>query len=267
MEFFTLINGLQIPALGSGTNTFAKTDRVYDGNTKEICSAIEVGYRLFDTAEAYDNEEAVGAGVIESGVGRENMFICTKMSSRLERPMTRADVSAAIERSLTRLKTDYIDLYLLHFPRKDPAETAELWKGFEEAYGKGILKAIGTCNFRAEQLEALLDVCKIPPMVNQVRCNPDDWNSAAVECAQKNGVYPMAWAPLTFDEKHRELLAVVGARRQKTWAQVILRYQYQRGVITIPKSHSVEHQKSNLDIFDFVLTDTEMAEISALQGI
>ena len=264
MEYFTLANGLRIPAVGSGTNTFAKTDRVYNGSTKEICSAIEAGYRFFDTAEAYGNEEAVGNGVIESGVGRENVFLCTKMSSRQERPMGREDAAAAIKRSLDKLKTDHIDLYLLHFPRKDPKETEEIWKGFEEAYRNGILKAIGVCNFQPEQLEGLLAACEIPPMVDQVRINPDDWNLKAVECAQKNGVFPMAWAPLTFDARHRDPLTAIGAHYNKTWAQVILRYQYQRGVITIPKSHSFEHQKANLDIFDFALTDPEMAEISAL---
>lgn len=264
MEYFTLANGLRIPAVGSGTNTFAKTERVYNGSTKEVCSAIEAGYRFFDTAEAYGNEEAVGNGVIESGVGRKNILLCTKMSSRNERPMGREDAAAAIERSLSKLKTDYIDLYLLHFPRKDPAETAEIWKGFEEAYRKGILKAIGVCNFQPRQLEELLAVCDIPPMVDQVRCNPDDWNNAAVSCAQKNGIYPMAWAPLTFDAKHRTVLETIGTRYSKTWAQTMMRYQYQRGVITIPKSHSFEHQKANLDIFDFALTDSEMAEISVL---
>ena len=264
MEYFTLANGLRIPAVGSGTNTFAKTEREYNGSTKEICSAIEAGYRFFDTAEAYGNEEAVGNGVIESGVGRENVFLCTKMSSRQERPMDREDTAAAIERSLAKLKTDHIDLYLLHFPRKDPKETEEIWKGFEEAYRKGMLKAIGVCNFQPEQLEGLLAACEIPPMVDQVRCNPDDWNTAAVTCAQKNGVLPMAWAPLTFDARHREPLAEIGARYNKTWAQTMLRYQFQRGVITIPKSHSFEHQKADLDIFDFALTDAEMVEISAL---
>jgi diketogulonate reductase-like aldo/keto reductase len=264
MEYFTLSNGLRIPAVGSGTNSFAKTDRVYNGSTKEVCSAIQAGYRFFDTAEGYGNEEAIGSGVIESGVGREAMFLCTKMSKREERPMTREDTAAAIERSLAKLKTDYIDLYLLHFPREDPAETAEIWKGFEEAYRKGTLKAIGVCNFQPEQLEALLSVCEVPPMVDQVRCNPDDWNAAAVACAQKNGGYRMAWGPLRFDAKHREPLAAIGARYGKTWAQTVLRYQYQRGVITIPKSHSFEHQKENLDLFDFALTEAEMTEIAAL---
>lgn len=103
MEYFTLSNGLRIPAVGSGTNTFAKTDRVYNGSTTEVRSAIKAGYRLFDTAEAYENEEAVGNGVIESSVGRENVFLCTKMSSRQERQMGRDDACAAIERSLSSL--------------------------------------------------------------------------------------------------------------------------------------------------------------------
>lgn len=264
MEYFTLSNGLKIPAVGSGTNTFAKTDNVYDGHTTEVVSALEAGYRFFDTAEGYRNEEAIGSGVIESGVPRSEVFLCTKMSNREERVLGPEDTVASVERSLAKLKTDYIDLYLLHFPRPTPEETAAVWEGFEACYEKGILKAIGVCNFQPEQLERLIADSRIPPMVLQVRRNPETWNVDAIECAKRNGLIPMAWGPLRFDEKYRPALQEIGAKYGKNWAQTILRYHFQTGCVTIPKSHSFAHQKENLDIFDFALTDAELAAIAAL---
>lgn len=262
MEFFVLSNGVKIPAIGSGTNSFAKTDGVFNGDTKEVLSAIEAGYRFFDTAESYRNEEAIGNGIIESGIGRENIFITTKMATRSEKPLGRAETVAAIERSLTKLKTDYIDLYLIHFPWDKQEEEKEVWATFEEFYNKGILKAIGVCNHMPADLDFLLNNCTVKPMVNQVKCNPDNWNTDAIEFSQKNGVVPMAWGPLKFSEELRAPIEEIGNRYGKTWAQTILRYQFQRGVISIPKSHSFEHQKANLDIFDFELTEEEMNAIA-----
>ena len=264
METFTLSNGLAIPATGSGTNTFAKTDKVYNGSTAEICSAIAAGVRMFDTAEAYRNEEAVGNGVIESGVGRENVFLCTKMSIREERPMDGADAAAAIERSLAKLKTDYIDLYLLHFPRDDMGETAAIWEGFEEYCRRGVLKSIGVCNFNPEQLEYLIAHSAVSPMAVQVRCGPGNWNRPIVDCAKANGAVPMAWGPLRFDAEYREPLGRIGEKYGKSWAQTILRYQFQQGVVTIPKSHNPAHQKQNLEIFDFALSAGDCAAVAEL---
>lgn len=262
MQYFTLSNGVKIPAVGSGTNSFAKTDGVFNGSTKEVISAIEAGYTFFDTAESYRNEEAVGDGIIESGVGRENIFVATKMATRSEKPLGRNDAVAAIERSLNKLKTDYIDLYLIHFPWEKRDEEKEVWETFEEYYRKGVLKAIGVCNHMPDDLEFLIKNCEIKPMVNQVKCNPDEWNKAAVDFSQANGIIPIAWGPLKFAAEHRPPIEEIGRKYGKTWAQTILRYHFQRGVISIPKSHSFEHQKENLDIFDFELTPDEMRIIA-----
>ncbi len=264
MQYFTLSNNITIPVTGSGTNSFAKVNKEYTGDTKEVRSAVKAGYRFFDTAEGYRNEEAIGKGIAESGIDRKEFFLCTKMSKREERPMNREDVQEALQRSLQKLHTNYIDLYLLHFPREDMEETAELWKGFEEAYTKGCVRSVGICNFNREQLSYLLDHCVIPPMVLQVKCNPEEWNTEVIRYAKVHGILPMAWGPLRFGPEYREPLTAIGAKYGKTWAQVILRYHYQNGVITIPKSHSYEHQVQNLDIFDFELNDQEMKQIAEL---
>ena len=266
MEYFTLANGLQIPAIGSGTNSFAKVGGMlgasYDGHTDEMLSAIRAGYRFFDTAESYGNEEAVGAGIIESGIGRENIFIATKMRTRLrgqEGPFSwkPEDAEAAIARSLKKLQTDYIDLYLIHHPWGNPEETAAVWKVLEEYLDKGILKAIGVSNFEISDLEPLLEGCRIKPMVNQIKISPDKPNEEIVSFCQANGIIPMAWGPLKF-EADKAPLEETGKKYGKNWAQVVLRRNYQRGIISIPKSHSFEHQKANLDIFDFELTEEEL---------
>ena len=261
MENIRLANGVEIPAIGSGTNSFAKVDGKYDGHTDEVVSAIKAGYRFFDTAESYGNEEAVGNGIIESGIGRENIFISTKMRTRImgqegDPSWKPEDAVAAIERSLAKLKTDYIDLYLIHMHWGNDEEVAAIWKVFEEYYEKGVLKAIGVSNFTIENLEYLLAHCNIKPMVNQVKIAPGKANTELVEFCRANGIVPMAWGPLKFDEDKTEL-EKIAAKYGKNWAQVVLRRNFQKGIVSIPKSHSFEHQKENLDIFDFELTEEE----------
>ena len=262
MENLKLANGVEIPAIGSGTNSFAKVDGKYDGQTDEVVSAIKAGYNFFDTAESYGNEEAVGNGIIESGVGRENIFIATKMRTKQfgqEGPYHNSpeDAKAAIERSLAKLKTDYIDLYLIHMPWDNNEEAAAVWKVLEEYYKKGVLKAIGVSNFTVEDLQYLLDHCEVKPMINQVKIAPGKPNEEIVEFCQANGIVPMAWGPLKFDADKTEL-EKIGAKYGKSWAQVVLRRNFQRGIVSIPKAHSFDHQKANLDIFDFELTDEEV---------
>ena len=266
MEYFTLANGLKIPAVGSGTNSFAKvTTEVgskYDGHTDEVVSCIKAGYNFFDTAESYGNEEAVGNGIIESGIGRENIFISTKMRTRImgqegDPSWKPEDAVAAIERSLAKLKTDYIDLYLIHMHWGNDEEVAEIWKVFEEYYRKGVLKSIGVSNFTIENLQYLLGHCEIRPMVDQVKIAPGKANEELVAFCQANDILPMAWGPLKFDED-KAPFAAIGEKYGKNWAQVVLRRNYQKGIVSIPKSHSFEHQKANLDIFDFELTEEEL---------
>ena len=268
METFILNNGHAVPVLGSGTNSFAKTDGKYTGDTKDVLSAIRAGYRFFDTAEGYGNEEAIGKGIKESGIPREEFFITTKMATRKwgsdEEPhQNRETAREAIERSLKKLDTTYIDLYLIHMPWGNKEEAREVWDELTVWYEKGILRNIGVSNFTKDDMEDLLAYCRIRPAVNQIRINPDNKNEEMTEYLQEQGIVPMAWGPLRF-EKGREDLSEIGEKYGKNWAQVILRYNFQKGFISIPKSHSFEHQKSNLEIFDFELTDEEMKRIEEL---
>ena len=268
MEYFRLANGLEIPAIGSGTNSFAKVKgevgSTYDGHTDEVLSAIRAGYRFFDKAETYGNEEAIGNGIIESSIGRENIFISTKMRTRIMGQDTASwkpeDAVAAIDRSLVKLKTDYIDLYLIHMPWGNDEEAAEIWKVLEDHYDRGVLKSIGVSNFTTDDLQYLLDHCRIRPMVNQVKIAPGRENEEMVEFCKANGIIPMAWGPLGF-EKDKAPIQAIGEKYGKSWAQVVLRRNFQKGIVSIPKSHSFEHQKANLEIFDFELTDEEISQI------
>lgn len=261
MQTFELANGLKMPVIGTGTNTFAKTDGKYDGHTDEVVSAIKAGYRLIDTAESYGNEEAVGLGIRESGIPREEFFICTKMRTKAPGKdsvsLKPQDAVDAIERSLKKLGTDYLDLYLIHMPWGNPEETAEVWKVFEEYYEKGVLRAIGVSNFGIDDLTALMSSCRIKPMADEVKIAPGSENEELVGFMQKNGILPIAWGPLKFEEG-RDELAAVGEKYSKSWAQVVLRRNLQKGIVSIPKSHSFEHQKENLDVFDFELTDEDL---------
>ncbi|MBQ1377075.1 MAG: aldo/keto reductase [Lachnospiraceae bacterium] len=268
MLTFTMNNGNQIPAVGSGTNSFAKTDGVYTGDTKDVVSAIRAGYRFFDTAESYGNEEAVGKGIKESGIPRDEFFICTKMATRKrgsdEPPHhSRETAREAVERSLKKLDTDYIDLYLIHMPWDNKEEAREVWAQLEDYYREGVLKNIGVSNFTIDDLSDLLAHCEIPPVVDQVRINPESKNTELIAYLKENNILPMAWGPLRF-EQGRDVLTAIGEKYGKNWAQVILNYNCRKGYISIPKSHSFEHQKSNLEIFDFELTEEEIRTIDEL---
>ena len=268
MEYFILNDGNAIPALGSGTNTFGKQDGVYTGDTKEVVSAIRTGYRFFDTAESYGNEETIGTGILESGVERREIYISTKLKTR-GRDGETVEVSpeaaeAAIARSLAKLRTDYIDLYLIHHPIEDEGLLKEVWGVLEDYQRRGVLRSIGVCNHDPAQLDTILDWAQVLPAVNQIKISPETPNRDIVSYTKDQGLFPMAWGPLKFSERFREPLDAIGAWYGKTWAQVILRFNFQERILSIPKSHSPEHQKANLDIFDFVLKEEDMEKIRNL---
>ena len=232
---------------------------------KSICprDAIKIGYRLLDTAAAYMNEEAVGKAIkraIADGLtSREELFIVTKLWVQ---DATYEGAKEAIKTSLKKLDMEYIDLYLIHQPMKDYFGA---YRAMEEAYKNGVLKAIGVANFYPAILANLCETVEVKPAINQVELHPFFQQEKALENMKDYGVVPMAWGPLA-EGKHGIFtdpeLTAIGKKYGKTAAQIALKWNMQRGVVIIPKSVHVERMKQNFDLFDFKLSDEDMAVIA-----
>lgn len=260
MEFITLNTGAKMPLEGFGVFQIpdaAQCEQV-------VYDAIKTGYRLIDTATAYGNEEAVGKGVaraIGDGIAtREELFITTKVW--VTDMGTEEKAYEAVKASLKRLNMDYADLILLHQPMNDYFAA---YRGITKAYKEGLTKAIGVANFYPAILANLCEVAEVIPAVNQVELHPYFVQAGALENMKAYGVVPQAWGPLA-EGKHGIFtdpeLTAIGEKYGKTAAQVALRWNIQRGVSIIPKSVHVERMEQNLDIWDFILTDEEMAVIA-----
>lgn len=257
MEYVTLNNGVKMPAFGFGVFQIA------DPKTCEqaVCDALMSGYRLIDTAAVYGNEAAVGRAVRGSGIPREELFITTKLwvqDSGYER------TKKAFETSLSNLQLDYLDLYLIHRPFGDYYGA---WRAMEELYEAGKIRAIGLSNFGSDRLVDLVMNNKVVPAVNQVECHPYFQQKAAFEFMKEYQIQPEAWAPFAEGQKNlftNEVLSGIGAKYGKSAAQVVLRWNYQRGVVAIPKSVHKERMEQNISVFDFSLTEEEMEQIAAL---
>ena len=256
MEIIKLRNGVEMPILGYG---------VYQVSPSEcercVLDAIGVGYRMIDTAQAYFNEEGVGNAIEKCGVPRNELFIVTKVwisSSGYER------AKASIEESLRKLKTDYIDLLLIHQPFGDYYGT---WRAMEEAYKAGKLRAIGVSNFYPDRFIDLAEFSEIPPMVNQVETHVFNQQTEAQKIMQQYGTHIMSWGPFAEGRNNlfsNETLRSIGDKYGKSVAQTALRYLIQRGVIVIPKSVRKERMEQNIDVFDFALSGEDMQRIGQL---
>lgn len=256
MEYVTLSNGVKMPQLGYG---------VYQVDKEEcercVLDALKVGYRHIDTAQSYFNEEEVGNAIAKSGVPREQVFLTTKVwVEHYGYDETRKSVLE----SMRKLKTNYIDLVLLHQPFSDYYGA---WRALEDLYAEGVIKAIGVSNFYPDRLVDICRFARIKPMVNQVETHPHNQQIEAHEWMKKYGVQHEAWAPFgegrggMFEEP---LLVEIGKKYGKTAAQVILRWDMQRNVVAIPKSTHIERMEQNFDIFDFELSEEDMAKIATL---
>lgn len=256
MKYATLSNGVQMPMLGYG---------VYQVTPQEcercVLDALAVGYRSLDTAQSYFNEEQVGSAIRKSGVPRQEIFLTTKVW--VEHYGYEA-ASASVLASMDKLQTDYLDLVLLHQPFGDYYGA---YRALEDLYDAGKLRAIGVSNFYPDRLVDLASFARIAPMVNQVEIHPYHQQTEALSWMEKYHAQPEAWAP--FGEGRGGLfqdptLAAIGRKYGKTVAQVVLRWHLQRGVVVIPKSTHKERMQENLNVFDFALTDEEMAVIAGL---
>jgi diketogulonate reductase-like aldo/keto reductase len=262
MEYAVLNNKIIIPMEGFGV--FQVRDK--DECKQSVLDAIRAGYRLIDTAASYTNEDAVGEAVreaIEEGIcTREELFITSKMWVQ---DMTSYDMAkAAINASLEKTGLEYLDLYLLHQAMKDYFSA---WRAMEDAYEEGKLKAIGVSNFYPHVLTNFCETVRIKPMVNQVEMHPYFTQEVALETMRYYDVIPEAWAPLgggRYNPFENDMLKDIAAAHGKTVSQIILRWNVQRGVIVIPKSTHKVRIEENFDIWDFVLTEKEMQQISSL---
>lgn len=253
MEYTTLNNGVKMPMAGIGT--FLLTP---DEAENSVLSALKNGYRLVDTANAYVNEKAVGRAMKKSGVPREQIFLETKLWPSF---YEQAD---AVEKTLERLDTDYIDLLLIHQPAGN--YTAG-YRQMEAAYKAGKVRAIGLSNFNKAQMEEILGICEVRPTVLQTELHPYHQEKELKAFLKENGIVAQSWYPLGHGDKallEEPLFAELGKKYGKSSAQVILRWHIQDGNIVIPGSKNPTHIQANFDLFDFALTDEEMDKIAAM---
>lgn len=256
MEYITLSNGVRMPQLGYGVYQVTK-----DECERCVRDALDVGYRLIDTAQSYFNEEEVGRALVGSGIPRQELFLTTKVW--IEHYGYEAAKASVLE-SMEKLQVDYLDLCLLHQPFSD---TYGAYRALEELYDAGKIRAIGISNFYADRMIDFAAFTRIKPMVNQVEIHPHHQQAESKRWHDKYGVQLEAWAP--FGEGrgnmfHLPELQAIADAHGKTVAQVILRWHLQRGIIVIPKSTHKERMAENFAVFDFQLTDAEMAAIAAL---
>lgn len=257
MEYAVLNNGVKMPMEGFGV--FQVPDQAEC--EQAVLDAIASGYRLIDTAAAYMNEEAVGKAIAKCGVPREELFITTKLWVQ---DAGYEAAKRAIQTSLDKLGLDYLDLYLLHQPMGDYIGA---YRAMEEAYKEGKIKAIGVCNFYPARLADLCETVEVTPAVNQVELHPFFQQENALALMKEYGVIPEAWGPFAEGNHgiftHR-VLTEIGEKYGKSAAQVALRWNVQRGVVVIPKSVHKNRMEQNMDIWDFKLSDEDMAEIAKL---
>ena len=251
--YVELNNGVKMPVAGIGTFMLSP-----DEAENSVLSALQGGYRLIDTANAYVNEKAVGRAIKKSGVAREEIFLETKLWPSFY------EQEDAVEKTLERLDTEYIDLLLIHQPAGNYIAGYRL---MEKAYKEGIVKAIGLSNFTIAQIQEILDICEVKPAILQTEVHPYSQEKELKEFLEKENIIIQAWYPLGHGDKAligEKVFTELAGKYGKSNAQIILRWHIQAGNVVIPGSKNPEHIRANFDLFDFNLTDAEMDSITAL---
>ncbi len=266
-ETYTLANGVTIPKLGLGT-WFIADDKVADS----VYSAVNIGYRHIDTAQAYENERGVGEGIRTCGIAREELFVTTKLAAEAK---SYDEAAAAINGSLEKMGLDYIDLMLIHSPQPwadfrggDYAEgNREAWRALEDAYKAGKLRAIGVSNFKEEDLENILSSCTVAPMVNQLLVHIGNTPFALIDYCNKKNILVEAYSPVAHGKilKHAEV-AAMAEKYQVSIPQLCIRYDLQLGTLPLPKTANPEHMSNNSAV-DFVISKEDMEQLKAVKPL
>ncbi len=267
METYTLNDGTKLPKIGFGTYNEEFAD-----NKDVILRAIECGYRFFDTASLYETERSLGNALKESGISRSDVIIETKLWID---EMGADNVRAAFDRSLNRLQTDYVDIYMIHWPRQtglDDENWKELdimtYRAMEKLVDEGKVRRLGLSNFLPHHLANILDNCRIKPVVDQLELHPGYSQERAVSFCHDNHVIPMAWSPLGRGRENatigNAILVKLSAKYKKSIQQINLRFLLQKGILPIPKASTVEHMKANMEVFDFELSADDISMLSCM---
>ena len=254
-----LNNQVKIPCAAFGTYKAA------EGNSADIIgTAIRAGYRHFDTASVYGTEKYVAEAIEKSRIPRQEFFLTSKV---WKEDMGYEQTKAAFAKTLEQLNTDYLDLYLIHWPLPKRGLYVEAWKAMVTAQKLGLIRSIGVSNFEPEHLDKIIDETGVTPAINQIEIHPYWVQERMVEADKERGILTEAWSPLGrgSDALKEAVITELAEKYGKTSAQVILRWHAQRGIIPIPKSRNLQHQRENLAIFDFELTQTEIERINLLE--
>lgn len=253
----TLNDGNTLPVIGLGVGELSETE-----TEQSVAAALEAGYRLIDTASAYGNEAAVGRAIGSSGIPRQEVFVTTKLATKDQGFQASQD---ALKASLERLGLDYVDLYLIHWPAGDPGKYVDSWGGLMKRKEEGDTKSIGVANFHAEDLSNVIDLSYFTPAINQIELHPL-LNQAELRATNADyGIVTEAYGPLGVGNLlDNPTIVSVAEANGKTAAQVLIRWSVQLGNIVIPRSSSPERIKSNIDVFDFELSEDDMATLNGL---
>ena len=258
MKYKILNNGTKIPMLGLGVFRMEDPKEAYNS----IRKAIDLGYRHIDTAKVYENEEAVGRAIRECGISREELFVTTKLWNA---DIANDNAQRAFDNSLKKLGLDYVDLYLVHWPIKD--KYVSVWKEMEKINQSGKARSVGVSNYLEKHLKEIIDLKSLIPAVNQIELHPYLSQQTLVEFCTQNKIHIESWSPLCANKNNllqEKSLKEIGEKYSKTAAQVVLRWNIERGLIVIPKSSNPKRQAENLDVFDFSLTVEDMKKIDDL---
>lgn len=254
VPLITLNNGEVIPQLGFGTWTLTEKPE------QHVREAIEVGFRLIDTAQGYQNEAEVGKGIKDSGIARKDIFLTTKIGPDVMRNRT---IKQSIDISMEKLQTDYLDLMLIHWPVKEHIQ--ETWGIMEDYVNKGLIKSIGLSNFNPHHIDDLLKYAKIKPVINQIEIHPTFSNMENAGRTLYRGIPVQCWSPLAAGKDLDDpVLMELAKKYNKSVAQIILRWDIQRGLLTVTRSTNVEHMKEDFNIFDFELSAVDMSIINGI---